>query len=546
MSAVQDLADRYVEVRESTDATWLLYTGRTKHLDRWEDVTPAAIAERQATLRQFADDADALAATASDDERILLDTIATTARASAISLRWRTEQTMVNPAFSFHHSVLNFIARFSLVTPTHGDDYLTKLRRLPGVFDDIGREVTASAGDGNVALARHLVASAESIDRYLAGPSGADDPLAAQPPPSEYDESQAATWVDEVRSIVADDIRPALARYAETLRAVSIHGRPDEQAGFCHLEGGLDEYARRVWANTTLDVTAADVHQTGLDLIDRLEDEYRALAGPLFGTDDIDEIYRRLRDDPDMKYRSGDDILTDATEALERAAAVAPEWFSRVPVSDCIATQVPGGALAFYSPPNPETDRPARFFFNTSDPAAWSTYQLEAVTFHETIPGHHLQIGGFTESDALHDAQTKFGITAYLEGWGLYTERLADEMGLYSSDLARVGMLAADSMRACRLVVDTGMHALGWPRQQAIDYMTAHSPLSVHLVEGEIDRYIGMPGQALSYMVGRLELDRIRAEAEQREGFDIVGFHDDVLGHGMVSLPALARIVLGD
>ena len=132
----------------------------------------------------------------------------------------------------------------------------------------------------------------------------------------------------------------------------------------------------------------------------------------------------------------------------------------------------------------------------------------------------------------------------YSEGWGLYTERLADEMGLYSSDLAKIGMLAADSMRACRLVTDTGMHALGWSRDQAIDYVLAHSPLSRGIAEGEIDRYIGMPGQALSYMIGRLEIDRIRAEAEQSDSFDIKSFHDSILGHGLVPLGTLRRLVL--
>jgi uncharacterized protein (DUF885 family) len=300
-----------------------------------------------------------------------------------------------------------------------------------------------------------------------------------------------------------------------------------------------------VWANTTVDLSPEEIHQIGLDQIDRLEEEYRQIAGPLLGTTDNDEIYARLRDDPSMHYQSGDDIVRDATAALERAAAAAPQWFTSIPESDCIANEVPAGPLAFYSPPDPPTGKPGRFFFNTSDPSAWSTYQLEAVTFHESIPGHHLQIAGFRESTTLHPVQVHFGITAYLEGWGLYTERLSDEMGLYSSDLARVGMLSADSMRACRLVVDTGMHALGWGRREAIDYVHAHSPLSRVLVEGEIDRYIGMPGQALSYMIGRLEIDRIRREAEQADDFDLPTFHDQILGHGMVPLPTLSTIVLG-
>jgi uncharacterized protein (DUF885 family) len=522
-----------------------MYYGQVDHLADWEDVAPEAIVRRQETLRGFADEADQLLADATPDEHILLETVAFTARAAAHALTWRTEQSMVSPANGLHTSLMNFLGRYSLVTADHGADYLVKLRRLPSLLTQITTELTASADAGNIALARHLTATADAIDRSLAASDDGSDPLASQAAPTELSTTDADAWRAEVRSIVAADVRPALADYASALRALSPRGRSDDHAGICNVEGGLAVYRDLVWSSTTLDISAEEIHQIGLDQIARLEEEYRIIAGPLLGTDRIEEIYARLRDDPDIRYQSGEAIVRDATAALERAAAAAPGWFSSIPESECIANQVSGGALAFYSPPDPPTGKPGRFFFNTSDPTAWSTYQLEAVTFHESIPGHHLQMAGFYESTSLHPAQVKFGITAYLEGWGLYTERLADEMGLYSSELARVGMLAADSMRACRLVVDTGMHALGWSRQAAIDFMFANSSLSLGLVEGEIDRYIGMPGQAVSYMVGRLEIDRIRAEAERRPGFDIAAFHDHLLGHGMVPLPTLGRIVLG-
>lgn len=545
MADIIEFADRYERYRQSTEPHRLMYYGQVDHLADWEDVSPDAITRRQATLRGFADEADQLLADATPDEHILLETIAFTARAAAHALTWRTEQTMVNPAFGIHTSVMNFLGRYSLVTAEHGADYLLKLRRLPSLLAQIATELTTSADAGNVALARHLSAAADAIDRYLAGPAGDSDPLASQAAPTQLSTDEADVWRSELRAIIATEVRPALAEYAAALRGLSQRGRSDDDAGICNLDKGLAVYRDLLWSSTSLDLTAEEIHQIGLDQIERLEEEYRTLAGPLLGVDRIEEIYARLRDDPEMRYQSGEAIVRDATAALERAAAVAPDWFNSIPESACIANEVSAGALAFYSPPDLATGKPGRFFFNTSDPAAWSTYQLEAVTFHEAIPGHHLQIAGFYESTTLHPAQVKFGITAYLEGWGLYTERLADEMGLYSSELARVGMLAADSMRACRLVVDTGMHALGWSRQAAIDFMFSNSPLSLGLVEGEIDRYIGMPGQAVSYMVGRLEIDRIRAEAERRPGFDIAAFHDHLLGHGMVPLPTVARIVLG-
>jgi uncharacterized protein (DUF885 family) len=187
------------------------------------------------------------------------------------------------------------------------------------------------------------------------------------------------------------------------------------------------------------------------------------------------------------------------------------------------------------------------FFMNTTDPSSWGTYEVESTAFHEGIPGHHLQ-GTIAQElgDAVPDFRRHLHIVAYGEGWGLYSERVSDEMGIYGSQLDRMGMLSADSMRAGRLVVDTGMHALGWSRQQAINYLAENTPMSMHTITEEIDRYIAsMPGQALSYMIGRLEIDRMRSDAEAALGdrFEIKAFHDTVLGSGAVPLETLDRMV---
>jgi uncharacterized protein (DUF885 family) len=183
---------------------------------------------------------------------------------------------------------------------------------------------------------------------------------------------------------------------------------------------------------------------------------------------------------------------------------------------------------------------------NTTDPTSWGTFEVQSTAFHEGIPGHHLQIAIAQElGDSIPAFRRNGFISAYGEGWALYTERLADEMGLYSAELDRVGMLQADSIRACRLVVDTGMHSLGWSRQQRIDYMAENAPMAMHTIVEEIDRYLSFPGQAVSYMIGRIEIQQMRAEAETSLGddFDIKGFHDVVLGSGCVPLPTLARLV---
>jgi uncharacterized protein (DUF885 family) len=214
-------------------------------------------------------------------------------------------------------------------------------------------------------------------------------------------------------------------------------------------------------------------------------------------------------------------------------------------VADCVVAETPSGPTAFYFRPATDGSRPGMFFVNTADPTRWGKFEIESMAYHEGIPGHHLQLAIAQELEGIPEFRKHAFISAYGEGWGLYTERLADEMGLYSSALERMGMLSADSMRAGRLVVDTGLHAKGWSRQQAIDYFRANSPMSVGTIEGEVDRYIGMPGQACSYMIGRLEIQRMRREAEASMGtrFDIKGFHDTVLGSGLVPLGTLDRMI---
>jgi len=222
-----------------------------------------------------------------------------------------------------------------------------------------------------------------------------------------------------------------------------------------------------------------------------------------------------------------------------------PEWFEVLPQAPCDVQSTLTGPLAFYFPPTIDGSRGGTFFVNVSDPAAWGTFELESMAFHEGIPGHHLQIAIASELEGLPEFRKHISNDAYAEGWGLYTERLADEMGLYTSAVDRMGMYAADSLRACRLVVDTGLHALGWSREQAVQYMVANSPLAEGVVRPEIDRYVVSPGQATSYMVGRLEIQRMRAEAEQRQGnrFEAKRFHSAVLDSGALPLGVLDDVV---
>ncbi len=521
-----------------------LWRGDVTFLERWPDYSAAGTAELAAVFRAIADRADATPATTTAD-RNLVEAVAFSARSDAALLGTHAKLTAIHPSEGLVAAMLVFLARYPLVTVDHGARYHAKLRAFPAFVEAWCERLRAAAASGVVPI-RHLVErELQLLDDVLAAPLSAG-PLAAQHPPTELDDGGAEAWSGTLRGLLDTDVARGLA----TLRtAIADHTLPaallDDRPGLVHLAGGAEEYGRRLWAFTSLELTPEQVHQIGLDQVARLEAEYLQLAAPLLGTTSLTEIYGRLRDDPELHYRDADTLVADASHALARATAATAAWFGVAPVASCTANPTTHGALAFYSPPSREGTKGGAFFFNVADPTVWGTFQLEAVTFHEGVPGHHFQIALAQELPDLHPILAEYLVAAYSEGWGLYTERLADEMGLYSSDLDRIGMLSADSMRACRLVVDTGMHALGWTRDQAITYFLDHSPMTLGQVVGEVDRYIGNPGQACAYMLGRLTIEDIRSHAEARLGdrFDIRAFHDQVLATGSVPLGSLRRVI---
>ncbi len=393
---------------------------------------------------------------------------------------------------------------------------------------------------------RHVLAQ---VDGYLRSPIDAD-PLLTMSGPADWDGESA--WRDELRAVASSVVRPAMQRYRDAIEAdLLTHGRDDEHAGLCWLEGGDGLYRDKVRISTSLDIDPDEVHEIGRDYIDGpLAAEFSALGDRLFSTTDVPQIFARMRSDDDLRYQSGEQMIADAEDALHRARAVIGRWFGRLPVADCRVQPVPdflaaSAPPAYYIQPAQDGSRGGTYFLNTRDAGAMFRFEGQATAFHEAIPGHHLQLAIAGELDGVPAFQQHSLQTAYAEGWGLYAERLAHEMGLYGQERDLLGMLALDAFRAARLVVDTGLHAKGWSRDQAITYMREHTPLPFDTIDVEVDRYLAIPGQALSYKLGQLEIRRLRdqAEAALDGGFDIRGFHDTVLGSGMVTLGVLGDLV---
>ena len=355
----------------------------------------------------------------------------------------------------------------------------------------------------------------------------------------------------ELQRHLTEEIRPAYARYASFLKEqVLVRARDDGSVGLLHLPDGAACYRASVRMFTTLDREPAALHALGLQEIARIDQALAELGRSALGAASLTETLARLRDDRSLFFVSAEEIENKARRALERARAALPRAFHVLPQASCVVARIPDyeapfSTIAYYRPPVPDGSKPGQYFVNVFQPQTRPRFEASVLAFHESIPGHHVQIAIAQELEAVPAFVKHVAPSAFVEGWALYTERLADELGLYEDSLDRLGMLSFDAWRAARLVVDTGIHAQGWSRQQAARFMLDHTALAPGNIDNEVDRYIVWPGQALAYKVGQLELLALRAEAEKALGprFDLGLFHDAVLLGGGVSLGVLRRQV---
>jgi uncharacterized protein (DUF885 family) len=538
------LADEYWAFHRNTAQLWNVDRGDVDQIDHWEDLSSDGTRSRVETLQWFARRANALHESAVGGDRILTAAVEFSATSIAATLPYMRDSSLVAGPMDAMTMMAVMVPSYGLATARQGQGYVTKLRSVPSFVDGWIDGLRDGAAVGRTATARGVTRAIGEVDRWLALPIG-DDPMATQVPPVELSDREVAAWRADVLEAIEHDVRPALAALRTVLREeIAPVAVGDDRPGICHRLGGISDYDALLHAATSTSLTADAIHQMGRQQLARLDDEYALLGAEHFGISDPPSVRSRLRDDPALRYSSAEEIMTDAAAIVDRAIEAAQRWFATMPSADCAVTPVHGGGLAYYTSPSPDGGRGGTCYFNVADPSIWTRFSLEPTTFHESVPGHHLQLATAQERD-LHPVLGELEVESFGEGWGLYAERLADEMGLYSGPLQRLGMLTLDSLRAARLVVDTGLHAMGWTRDEAIEFLGASTALVRRTVEGEIDRYIANPGQATSYMVGRLELERLRRTAEDRlgDGFSVGGFHDAVLGNGMCPLPALEQTV---
>ena len=447
------------------------------------------------------------------------------------------EHTMLDYAIAPLTVVLTRLPRLR-PEDAHGERrFLERLAAVPRYLADAAARHRSGLAAGRLPVAERVRAALGRLDAHLADPVA--DPL-RRPALSERSAAQR-------EEILAREVRPALIAYRDLLaRELGPKGRPPERTGLCWLPEGEATYAALVRTYTTTPLGAEEIHRTGLELIDRFGEEYVAQGERLFGARTIADVLQRLAEDPSLRWESPEQLLATARAAVERAEEAAPRLFGRLPSQRCVVAETPpaeapNASNAMYNPGPFDGSRPGVYYANTHRFAERHRCLAEAAAFHEVVPGHHLQITLAQERADLPLIRRSARIDAYLEGWSLYSEHLADEAGLYSDELYRLGMRAHDLTRASRLVVDTGLHALGWPRERAVGFLRDHSAMSELEVQHEVDRAIEMPAQTLAYGIGMLEFDRLRERTARALGsaFDLPAFHDAMLGTGPVPLGVL-------
>ena len=540
-------AEEYWQAKLEASPLFASYLGDHRFDDRADDMSAEAERQLRGRWQEFRDRAAAIPAAELDDtDAVTRDLLINELDDAVRGIDLRRVELESDQMQGAHAGLLIMAGQLRAPDPEHARMAVVRIGELARLLDQAAQRYREGLAAGRTPAKINITRSLNQLTKYLAT-SLDSDPFVNLAGPEDWNGVDA--WRAELGDAVRDQLRPAFERYRAAFEGDLLPlARPDEQPGLCHIADGAELYQALIEHHTGLPLTADELHQIGREEASvKIRGEFAEVGERVFGTSDVREVFDRLLHDQSLRYGSGDEILAHAQRCLDAASAKIGDWFGILPQASCELMPVPDYLAAdvppaYYTPPTPDGARPGTYHVNLHEPGERGRYSTASIAFHEAIPGHHLQLAIATErTDLPSFRRMSWSHTAFVEGWALYTERLADEMGLYEDDLDRLGMLSSDVWRACRLVVDTGLHAMGWSRQQAIDFMVEHMPVDIDTITVEVDRYIGMPAQALAYKVGQREIFRLREHARGALGdrFSIKDFHDVVLGAASISLPVL-------
>ncbi len=544
ISPIDELSDRFWEgILELNPTTATVY-GDDRYDERLEDPSPAGRAKVRSLMERTKVEAEAIPTDGlSIEDRITRDMLVVIGELGIEEDEQGTHRLRVVDQIGGPQTLLPQLCQFQRAdTPERLEKFLARLGAYRGYMDaNIG---ILHEGIESGLTAPRIVAerTVQQLERLLAIPiEEAIVPSMAQVA-SEADR-------ERVREVVRDVVYPADAAFLEALQGDYLQATRVEP-GLWSAPSGDSLYRTQIRAWTTLDLDPRDVHEIGMEELEATNAGRREIATKAGFGGDAKAYRASLYADDDNTPQSKDELTARAREDIDRAMAIAPRFFGTLPKAGLEVRPVEefkekDSPFAYYFPPSKDGSRAGIYYANGYDLPSRKYSKLASTTYHEAVPGHHFQIALEMENPNLNTFRrlgSRMVGSAYVEGWGLYSEKLADEMGLYRNDAERFGMFDAVAWRAARLVVDTGLHALRWSRQQSIDFLL-EAGLSETDAVIETDRYIAWPGQALTYMIGCREIVKLRSEIAARDGsgFDLKGFHDAILGHGSLPLATLSR-----
>lgn len=534
------------------------YLGVNDRQDQWNDVTESFQLASLAITQQRLDFLNGIDTSQLSEDRLL----------SYRLYRLDLERTLAGAPFRHHRYVIHqfrgpHTSPVSLLINVHAinsmqdaEAYIARLNNLPLYFDGVVEQIQIRADKGLFLVDWMIPKIIESASNVLLGApfDAGDEPsviwadfndkldqLALAP-------AEINQLREDARSALFNAVRPAYQKLIAAVR--SQQGRAMPEDGVWRFPDGEAFYANRLNVFTTTSLTAAEIHQAGLDNVERLHSEMRAVMAELGERGDLSAFLERVRSDQALRFPNTEEgrsaYLDAARGAIDDMAKRLPAYFGVLPRAELVVKRVEAyrersAGKAFYQRPPSDESRPGIYYANLYDMSSMPKTDLEALAFHEGLPGHHLQLAIAAELNHVPDFQRHTRFTAFSEGWGLYSEYLAKEMGFYQDPYSNFGRLSMELWRAARLVVDTGLHHKKWTREQAVAYLVANTPNAVYDCQRAIERYIAMPGQATAYMIGKLRIVELREMARQALGdrFDIRAFHDVVLGSGAVPLDQL-------
>ncbi len=547
VTPVHAFADRAWDQFLQLNPLWATLQGDERWDDRLDDPGPEGRAATLALAEAWEVEMDgfhALELSVEDQITLGLIRFAVARLRGALELRlWEMEAI---DQYGGPQGLMGDLARTQRAdTPERFERLLARIAAYPAWMAAHRANITEGVAAGRTAAAPVVERCISQTRRIVATPA-AQSPIVLVN--ATLDEQQRARLVEAVERHVL----PPLREWLVALEAYAAHARAGD--GICYLPDGAAIYRHAILSWTTIVEEPQVIHEYGLQRLAEIEARTEAIVSEL-GFDDVAALRAYLEIAPENHVTDPADLVKLAEELIGRAEAEAPRWFGRQPRDTCDVLPVEPhqeqeAPPAFYMTPSADGSRRGMYFINTYDPASRHLHRLAATTFHEAVPGHHFQLAieqELTDLPAFRRFGARLAAGSFIEGWALYTEQLAAEMGLYRTPLERFGALETEAWRAARLVVDTGIHELGWTRQQSIDLLMERAGLSRLEAETETDRYISWPGQALSYMIGQREILALRAQLEARDGdrFDRQAFHDEVIGHGSLALTVLREQLPG-